>query len=169
MSCSVSKCRLLFFSGYGYRNTEGGSNNYYQNGYQQRDSFGNNSYGGGYKRGIRGGISRGMDRGGECTCTGFIKYMWVVGCLLPHCAYSTCLPSVNTLSTCLPEYSNRVERERERERLPVHSGYYREWQMAYWVGGGCETDGWVQICALSVVNLGMVNCITNLDHLGEFT
>ena len=40
--------------------------------------------------------------------------------------------------------------------------------MAYWVGGGCYADGWVQICVLSLVNLGMVNCITNLDHLGEF-
>jgi len=49
---------------YGYRNNEGGSNNYYQNGYQQRDNFGNNSYGGGYKRGNRGGIPRGSDRGG---------------------------------------------------------------------------------------------------------
>ena len=147
MSCSVSKCRLLFFSGYGYRNTEGGSNNYYQNGYQQRDSFGNNSYGGGYKRGIRGGISRGMDRGGECTCTGFIKYMWVVGCLLPHCAYSTCLPSVNTLSTCLPEYSNRVGRERERERERERDITCSQWVLQGMadgiLGGRWLLDRWV--------------------------
>lgn len=135
MSCSVSKCRLLFFSAYGYRNPEGGSNNYYQNGYHQRDNFGNNGYGGGYKRGNRGGnvgISRGIDRGGECTFTGFIKYIWVVGCLLPHCAYSTWY-RLSALSA--PAFLNTVTKW--RERLPVHSGYYREWQMAYWVGGGC--------------------------------
>jgi len=37
--------------------------------------------------------------------------MWVVGCLLPHCAYTTCLPFVNTLRTCVPEHSNKVESE----------------------------------------------------------
>lgn len=58
---------------YGYRNTEGGNNNYYQNGYQQRDNFGSSNYGGGYKRGNRGGsggASRGIDRGGPRGGTG---------------------------------------------------------------------------------------------------
>lgn len=97
MSCSVSKYRLLFFLAYGYRNTDGGSNNYYQNGYQQRDNFGNSGYGGGYKRGNRGGslgISRGMDRGGECTCTRFIKRIYV-GSWLP--ATSLCLYHMPTI------------------------------------------------------------------------
>ncbi|XP_021916689.1 caprin homolog isoform X2 [Zootermopsis nevadensis] len=49
---------------YGYRNNEGGSNNYYQNGYQQRDNFGSSGYGGGYKRGTRGSSRGSMDRGG---------------------------------------------------------------------------------------------------------
>ncbi|XP_063231087.1 caprin homolog isoform X2 [Bacillus rossius redtenbacheri] len=50
---------------YGYRGSEGG-NYYQQNGYQQREREGYNSYGGGgFKRGgPRGGTARGGDRGG---------------------------------------------------------------------------------------------------------
>ncbi|KAG8234941.1 hypothetical protein J437_LFUL015509 [Ladona fulva] len=61
------------YGGGGYRGNQEGGNAYYQNGYQQRDNFGNNSGGGygnsGFKSGGRGGGSGpsgngGMQRGG---------------------------------------------------------------------------------------------------------
>ena len=78
------------------------------------------------------------------------------------------IPHAYHLSTLSgPAFLNTVTKWRERESAcsqwifqGMADGTLRgRWLLDRWVGANL---------ILSLVNLGMVNCITNLDHLGEF-